>query len=195
MVAPGKYAVSLSKEIDGIVTKLSDPMEFEVVQMREGALKGSSPKELVEFWNELEDFQGKLSAASLTLNETKNRLNAISEALSRTEVTPNVLNAKIHNLRMELGQIEIEFYGSKAKGEVGEKNNPTIYSRLRVAQTGTRNSTYGPTPTHKRSLEIAKSQFENIKKQLVDIAENKVPTIEKELMELGAPWIEGQPLP
>jgi len=63
-----------------------------------------------------------------------------------------------------------------------------------VAQTGTINSTYGPTPTHKRSLEIAKSQFQNIKNQLVDIVENKIPLIEKELMELGAPWIEGQAL-
>jgi len=195
MVSPGKYTVSLSKEIDGSVTKLSDAKEFEVVQMRKGALVGASHEEVVEFWNELETFQGKLGAASITLNEAKNRLSAIYEALSRTKVASNELNAKIYQLQMELKQIEIEFSGSKAKGEIGEKINPTVYSRLGVAQTGTRNSTYGPTPTHKRSLEIAKSQFENIRNQLVDIVENRMPEIEKELIELGAPWIQGQPLP
>jgi photosystem II stability/assembly factor-like uncharacterized protein len=194
MVAPGKYTVSLSKQIDGVVTKLSEPIEFEVVQMRKGALVGSTPEEVVEFWKKLETMQGKLNAASITLNEAKEKLNAISKALSRAEVAPGDINSRIYELKTALGKIELQFYGSKAKGEVGEKNNPTVYGRLGVAQTGTTSSTYGPTATHKMSLEIAQEEFNKLKLELTDIVENKIPIIENELIDLGAPWIEGQPL-
>lgn len=195
MVEPGKYTVTLSKQIDGVVTSLSDPMEFEVAEMRKGALEGASTKEVVAFWKEIEELQGKLSAVSMALNETKKKIKLMEKALSRAEVDPAVLNSKIHHVKMELARMDIEFFGSKAKNEVGEKNNPTIYSRISAAQMGTMNSTYGPTPTHKRSLEIAQKEFIELKAHLVEIMDNKIPAIEKELIELGAPWIKGQPLP
>ncbi len=195
MVEPGKYTVTLSKQIDGVVTNLSDPMEFEVAEMRKGALEGASTKEVVAFWKEIEELQGKLSAVSMALNETKKKIKLMEKALSRAEVDPAVLNSKIHNVKMELARMDIEFFGSKAKNEVGEKNNPTIYNRISAAQMGTMNSTYGPTPTHKRSLEIAQKEFIELKAHLVEIMDNKIPAIEKELIESGAPWIKGQPLP
>jgi len=195
MVKPGRYTVTLSKEFDGVVTTLSEPMEFEVVQMREGVLEGAEPQEVVDFWNRLEILQGELGAASIVLNNAKNRVAAISDALSRTEMEPGDINKKVYDIKIELANIEREFYGSKSKSEVGERNNPTVYSRLGVAQTGTRSSTYGPTPTHRKSLEIAKKEFNHLKKLLNTIVENKIPAIEKELSEAKAPWIEGQKLP
>jgi hypothetical protein len=45
--------------------------------------------------------------------------------------------------------------------------------------SGTMSSTYGPTPTHKRSLEIARSQFSDFKRALDNI-----------LNDAGAPLIK-----
>ncbi len=195
MVAPGEYTVTLSKQIDGIITNLSEPMEFIVEQMRKGALQGSTPDETVAFWNELETLQGATSAASFALNEAQKKVDEMIKALSRSNVGPGDLNTKLYNLKLELLDIETEFYGNKSKSEVGERNNPTVYNRMMVAQMGTNNSTYGPTPTHIRSLEIANKQFAVIKAKIVDIIDNKIPVLEKELIDIGAPWIKGQPLP
>ena len=195
MVAPGKYTVTLSKQIDGIITDLSESMEFTVEQMRKGALQGSTSEETVDFWNELETLQGATSAASLALKEAQKKVDEMINALSRSNVEPGDLNTKFYNLKRELLDIETEFYGNKSKREVGERINPTVYSRMRAAQMGTNSSTYGPTPTHKRSLEIAKKQFAVIKAKIVDIIDNKIPILEKELIDVGAPWFEGQPLP
>ena len=195
MVAPGKYTVSLSKQIDGVVTKLSEPVEFTVEQLRKGALDGATADEVVVFWKELDEMQGMTEAASFTLGKAIKRVEAMTKALAQSNDEPGELNNKLHNLKMEILDLESEFYGNKVKSKVGVKNNPTVYSRMGVAQTGTNFSTYGPTPTHKRSLELAKKQFASIKIKIEEIVNEKIPTLEKDLINVGAPWIEGQPLP
>ncbi|MFC2096617.1 WD40/YVTN/BNR-like repeat-containing protein, partial [Bacteroidota bacterium] len=195
MIVPGTYSVTMSKKIDGVITDLSESMEFDVVQMRKGALEGSNPEQTVDFWNELEILNGEISVASLSLTNVMKKVDAMIKALSSANTEQGDLYSKIFKIKRELIEIETEFYGNKSKGEVGEGNNPTVYNRIGVAQIGTSNSTYGPTPTHKRSLEIAKKQFGEIKLKLVDIIDNKIPPLEDELKNAGAPWIEGQALP
>ena len=195
MVVPGKYTVTLSKQIDGVVTKLSEPIEFDVEVLRKGALEGAGPDKVVAFWEALEEMQRKMSAVSMAIKETRKRLEAMERALARTEVDPTVLNTKLHELKMELARLKLNFFGSKAKKEVGERTKPTIYSRLSAARMGTSNSTYGPTPTHIRSFEIAQKEFKALKSELTGIMERKIPAVEQELKKAGAPWIPGQELP
>ncbi|MFW5926944.1 MAG: VPS10 domain-containing protein, partial [Wenzhouxiangella sp.] len=57
MVVPGTYTVELAKRIDGEVTQLAGPREFEVVRMRTGALEGAPPEETVAFWKRLSAMQ------------------------------------------------------------------------------------------------------------------------------------------
>ena len=49
MVAPGEYTVTLSKEVDGITTDLSEPMKFKVERMYKGALDGAAPEVTAAF--------------------------------------------------------------------------------------------------------------------------------------------------
>lgn len=195
MVAPGKYTVILSKQIDGVITDLSEPMEFEVEQLRKGSLEGSTPDKTVAFWKEIAEMQGATSAASMSLQNAQKKVEIMIKAAGRAHNIPGSLETKLYNLKQEIISIQIEFYGSQAKGKVGERGNPTVYNRMSAAQMGTMSSTYGPTPTHIRSLEIAKKQFLPIKNKIEDIITNKIPEIEKELVSAGAPWFEGQQLP
>ena len=83
--------------------------------------------------------------------------------------------------------------GSPSLNEAGESRSPTPGDRLAVAVNGL-STTYGPTETHKQSLEIGKSGLTEIKKQLTEIIDVVLPQLEKDLKEAGAPWIEGQGL-
>jgi hypothetical protein len=64
-----------------------------------------------------------------------------------------------------------------------------------MATFGTFGSTYGPTETLKRSLKIAGSEFIELKRELENILNLKLPELEKEMIDAGAPWVVGQPIP
>jgi hypothetical protein len=84
--------------------------------------------------------------------------------------------------------------GNAAKNEIGERNAPTIRSRMFVGFRGM-NTTYGPTPTHKESVKIAIAELDKMNADLEQISGVKIPALEEELAKTGAPWIEGQALP
>ncbi|MEL6717179.1 MAG: hypothetical protein AAFP82_00525, partial [Bacteroidota bacterium] len=90
--------------------------------------------------------------------------------------------------------IKTSVEGNPAKSEIGEKNNPSVQSRFFTAYRGA-TSTYGPTPMHKESLKIAKSQLKDLIQQLEAVSQQKIPQLGQKLSEAGAPWIEGAVLP
>jgi hypothetical protein len=195
MAAPGDYTVTLSQQVDGVVTDLSGPVPFKVERMREGALEGADPEAVAAFWQRCAKLQRATSATSMILNKTLTRVDAMQVALARTPAAPGELDKQLYDLKHTLLELDEQMNGNRAKREIGEKNPPTINGRLRFAMGGTRLSTYGPTPNIERSLEIAYSEFAGVKSTLENILDRQLPEMEKALREAGAPWVEGQPIP
>ena len=189
MVVPGTYKVLLSKEIDGVVTALGDTVTFRVKQLQKGALKGAPPAEVVAFWKEVQKIQGEISVTSLELDNAFKKVNALQTALARTEVPPGDADKKLYDIKQELLALMEQLTGNRSKNEVGEKYNPTVKSRVGAAAEGVQNSTYGPTPTHKKSLEIARRELDNLNTSINIIIGKRIPQLEKELEALGAPAI------
>ncbi|MEM7372615.1 MAG: glycosyl hydrolase [Bacteroidota bacterium] len=194
MVVPGTYTVSMSKQVDGQVTQLAGPVSFEVERLRDGALKGATNEELTAYRKELEALQGAVFAASMVLDKSKNRINAIQTALGRSSVEPGQLDNQLHQLKQKLLDLDEKMNGNPSKEEIGERNPPTVRSRMFIAFRGM-STTYGPTPLHKRSMEIAKKEFTSLNAELEEISKNEIPALEKAVSGAGAPWIEGQALP
>ena len=195
MVAPGTYTVSLSKQVDGAITDLSKPQTFEVVPLRKGALQGASPEVTAAFWREINMLQRSTSAAGMALQNGLKTITAMEKALGLATVDPGDLDSRLQQLRISLMDLDAEMNGNKAKQEIGEKTRPTVGERINAAYFGTALATYGPTPMHKRSLEIAKDQFSKIKESMEKILYQDIPALEKDLINSGAPWVEGQVLP
>ena len=86
--------------------------------------------------------------------------------------------------------LDVQLNGNRSKQQVGEKTKPTINYRLNVAMSGTMSSTYGPTPTHKRSLDIARIQFKEFKSALDNILNEQLLKLEKDLQDAGAPVVK-----
>ena len=181
--------------LDGEITELSEVFLFEVVQLHEGALEGDTPENVAKFWREIEDMQRVTSASSLALTNALKRVDAMRIALERTQTNPQELEKSLFDIKQELLILDERLNGNRSKQEIGERSPPSIRQRLNVASYGTTNSTYGPTPTHKRSMEIAKEEYKEVKSLLENIRQEQIPALEKQLTYAGAPWIEGQPLP
>jgi len=195
MISPGNFTITLSKETDGRVTILSKDMPFVVERLREGALAGADPQTAAAFWKELEDFNRVLSAALKTVEKTLKRTEMLQKLLVRTPAAPGSIDTELHDLRQTLLEFDEQLNGSRSKMQIGEDRKPTIAARRGVAVTGTSNSTYGPTPMHKRSMEIAQTEFQELRTKLEDILNTRLPKVEEEIIKAGAPWIEGQPIP
>lgn len=192
MVVPGTYTVTLSKEIDGVVTQLDDPVSFEVVPLQKGVLAGKSPAEVAAFWKSINDFNRSASSLSIEMENGMTRLKAMKVALSRSQSAPGELDQRLNKLAKELSLLNQKLNGNPIKQQVGEKTNPGIQDRIGAAVNGTFYSTYGPTPTHKRSMQIAQDLFQEIRLNALNILGNQIPSLEKELQKAGAPWVEGQ---
>jgi photosystem II stability/assembly factor-like uncharacterized protein len=195
MVAPGNYTVILSKEEDGNVTDLSQPASFTVERAYEGALAGANPQETAAFWRETEKLNRSTTAARQMLSNALKKVDLLQKALIRIPEAPGTLDSELHGLRQSLLALDEQLNGNRSKEQVGEKTKPTIADRQSIASSGTFGSTYGPAPLHKHSLEIAETEFKQLRKYLNEIVNIKLPQIEKSLRDAGAPWMEGQPIP
>ncbi|UCG53797.1 MAG: glycosyl hydrolase [Candidatus Latescibacterota bacterium] len=195
LAAPGDYTVTLSKQIDGTITDLAGPVSFEVERLRKGALEDAKDEDAAAFWQKIAELQRANTAASLVLENALKKVDAMRTALSRTPAAPGNLDAQLYELRQTLLEFDEQLHGNRSKRQIGEKINPTINRRLGFVMGGTRHSTYGPTPNIKRSLEIAYSEFAELKAALERIIDQQFPQMEKALRQAGAPWVEGQPIP
>ena len=74
----------------------------------------------------------------------------------------------------------------------GDTGPVSISRRIEVAMFGTFRSTYGPTPTHLRSLEIAEQEFGNVSAGLRQITDSELPELRRQLDEAGVPWTPGR---
>ncbi|MEM9884836.1 MAG: glycosyl hydrolase [Bacteroidota bacterium] len=194
MSMPGDYTVTLSKQEKGKVTDLSEPVEFKVTPLRDGALEGASKGEFIAFIEDLEKTQGQLSAANYLLEESMNKVDAMQTALTRTNTDMGGLYEELYAAKGKLMDIKTMMEGNAAKNEIGEKNAPDVSSRFFTAYRGA-TSTYGPTPMHKESLALAQKQLKMLMNKLQTISEEHLPKMEKRLSDAGAPWIEGQAIP
>ena len=195
LILPGEYSVSMSKKVNGEIIELSKPVTFRVKRMKKGSLAGSSPEKTVAFWNDVDNMNMATSALGISINNAMLKVAGMKKALASINISPGNLDKEIYSTNQKLIDIDQKLYGNKSKHEIGEKINPTIMSRLNAASMGVQNSTYGPTPTHIKSLDIAKNEFNEIVLELEVIIDQDIPILEKQLIEAGAPWMEGNDIP
>lgn len=190
MVAPGTYAATLYKRIDGVVTQLGEPVDFDVEQMRKGALEGSNPADVATFWRSYEDASKRTAQLSTMLDAAITKTAAMQTALENSQATPGNLDQEISKLRSDLMEINARVNGSQAKNQMGAKTHTTIGTRLFNVQLGIGTSTYGPTDTNRMSLNIINDQLTELTDQL-NQAHTEMNRLIDALKAAGAPWIEG----
>ncbi len=193
--APGTYTVSLSKRERGETTELVGPQEFVVERLREGALAGASPQDTVAFWDRLARLERGAVAADRATDVLQTKIDDLKIALGRTRAAPDALDDQWRTLQTELQDIVEVLSGNQAMAEIGQDPPPNVLSRIGKVEIGTSQSTYGPTPTHIQTLEIAEADFENVRTRLNALQAETIPAFEAALIEAGGPWTKGGLIP
>ncbi len=190
LAAPGEYTVSLSKEEKGTVTQLAGPVSFMVKPLHEPTLEGPAPAEYQAYRIEVMEVQNQLAQVQEFMGEAKDQVAAMETALERANVAPGALNGELYQLRQQLNALEREVNGSPSREEIGERNPPTISSRFYTGFRGL-STTYGPTGNHRRSLQIAATELDELMPRIERLRDETIPGLQEELREIGAPYIIG----
>ncbi len=190
MAPPGTYTVSLAKRVDGVLTELGDPQTFEVVSIRKAP--GGSPDQTTAFLREVAEVERNAGASSASIDETLTRLRAIQEVLVRSTVADEGLGAEARRLTARLEELKQRLEGNQRRQSMGDPGPISIERRLRVVEQGNRLSLAGPTPTHRRSLEIAREELAEARAELLRLVGVDLPALEKRLDAASVPWTPGR---
>ncbi len=194
LAATGTYSVTLSSQVNGVIKQLAGPQSFEVVRLRRGALDGASPSEVAAFWRAYESAVRTHSAMQVALARGLTKMERMQVVIANAPAALGQFDDRLKQLRSEMMQLDNRLNGHRSKQEAGEKFPPIIQDRLFAVSRGVDRSTYGPTATHRRMLEIANQEIGTLREDLV-AAQEKVSALVNDLIDAGAPWIEGEALP
>ena len=191
-VLPGKYKVFLSKWIDGEITKLTEPVEFNVKTLGLASLPAADKAELVEFQGKVRRLSHKVNTASAVLQELATRVGHYKAALKSVTVSHKDLYADIRALEKNLGEIQRRLFGDRTYSQVDQDAEPGLSRRIGSIMGEQRGSTSAPTQTQRDNFKIVEEEFMPIYLELKKIAATDVKNIEKKLEDIGAPYTPGR---
>jgi photosystem II stability/assembly factor-like uncharacterized protein len=194
LAAPGTYRVSLAKRINGQLTAMGDSHEFKVTPMRERGLAGATPEEVVAFGLRLDDLNRQVSGAGAAIKTLLTETSAIKDTMHRSSA-PETLREQTRALELELLALQQKLTGNEKRSLYNDEGPVSIAQRLRFAVMGTFRSTYGPTPSHLHSVEIAETDFATVKSRIQSITDSELPELRRQLDEAGVPWTPGRGVP
>ncbi|MDT8319633.1 MAG: hypothetical protein RQ826_03825, partial [Xanthomonadales bacterium] len=194
LAAPGRYRVTLATRIDGTINDTGLEREFEVVPMRERALPGAAPEQVAAFASELDDMSRRVSGADAAISALLTETGAIKETLLRSDASMQ-LREQARAIELDLLGLQQAIRGNEKRALYNDPGPVSINQRVNAAMMGTFLSTYGPTPTHRRSLEIAESSFAEVGASLDSIVDQRMPALRQALDAAGVPWTPGRGIP
>lgn len=184
----GIYSVSMFSNIKGEITPLSEPQTFEVERIRENVLKNPLNDKMDNYVEDLKTFKFNFESTLKDFDDASKRLSAYEKATVYINGEPGDLEKEISTLKKQMLALKQILNGNASKKEIGEKDIPSISSRLSVAQRGF-STTYGPTEMHMKSLNMAKTLFNSVKPELEKFIKVDIPQIQDKLLKAGVPPI------
>lgn len=192
---PGKYYAALVWKEDGVEKRISNRVEFQVKPLPNNQEYAKYAEQFGPFMDSLRQAHKLASAISLELSRLKKKNAAMKLALENGQKGDKNLSQQLYNQRRRILELVREVDGHPSKEDLGEKTKPTIQNRLNVAIWGMNYSTYGPTPTHSKSLLIAMQELKEVSQEIDNMRLVENLEIQKRLKELDAPWVEGMQVP
>lgn len=188
MVEPGSYSATLVRTSDGVEATLSGPVSFNVVPLREGALPSAPVATLEAFREQMEALMTDMTLFGNALDRAEDRADALRAAHDRARRPDAGLAARIVAIHERLGDLDLKLSGYDAKDAVGERNPPSIQSRMFVGYRGL-STQHGPTALHRESVAIAEQGLADARAELDAIAA-EIASVAAQLPSTGAPTVD-----
>lgn len=93
---------------------------------------------------------------------------------------------EVYAIEAEVIELNEALNGKQTKAQVGEGQGSVLARRWYVARMGL-STTYGPTGTHKESLQLGIEELKPIKERVRNLKNTTLPALEEKLRQAGAP--------
>jgi photosystem II stability/assembly factor-like uncharacterized protein len=192
LVMPGAYRVSVAKRVDGVMTTLGSPQEFQVVVEGQAGMSSADRTALVEFQQKVARLQRAVQGALEAANALKPRLALIRRALLETPSAGDKLLDDAAALDKRANDILRALRGDNALRARNVNLPPSISDRVGDIVGAQRLSTARPTQTQINQYAVAAQDFEQTLAQLRQLIEGDLARLEKQMEAAGAPWTPGR---
>lgn len=192
LVMPGTYRVEVAKRVDGALTSLGQPQEFQVIVAGQEKMSISDRAALVEFQQKAARLQRGVNGALEVANALKPRLAAIKRAIAETPSLPERLQEDATVLDKRTNEILRVLRGDSAARQRNMNTPPSISERVGYIVGSQRMSTASPTQTQLNQYSAAAQEFGAVLAQLHQLIEVDLAKLEKQLEAAGAPWTPGR---
>jgi hypothetical protein len=105
------------------------------------------------------------------------------------------LDGQVRAMERNFLDLRARLSGDPTRSRMGDPGPMSVSRRVRVAVSGTAQSTYGPTATHLQGIRIAREEFEEIRNELDRLIDAELPALERALDAAGVPWTPGRGVP
>lgn len=192
LVMPGGYKVSMAKRVDGVITPLSQPQEFQIVVEGQERMNAPDRTALVEFQQKVARLQRAVVGALEAANALRPRLVSIKRALLETPEAGGKLLDDAAALDKRTNEILRSLRGDQALRARNINQPPSINERVGDIVGSQRMSTARPTQTQINQYNAAAQEFEQTLAQLRQLIEGDLARLEKQMEAAGAPWTPGR---
>jgi photosystem II stability/assembly factor-like uncharacterized protein len=192
LVMPGTYKATVSKRVDGVMTQLGQPQQFQIVVEGQENMSTADRSALVEFQQKAVRLQRAVSGATQAANGLRPRLTAIKRAISETPSLPHSLYDNAMALEKRNNEIIRALSGDAEARRRNMITRPSINERVGYVVGAQRMSTSRPTQTQANQYAAAAQDFETVLSQLRQLIEVDLTRLEKQLEAAGAPWTPGR---
>ncbi len=191
LVLPGTYSVTLESEVDGVVTNLAGPEEFEVANLGGGTLPMDDPAAALEFQRQAAELQRAVLGAVEVTGEMRARITHLRTALLDTPGASDEQLTELATIEGELNDIQVVLTGDRSKARRNEPVDPSIAGRIDRVVQGQLSTTQPPTNTNRSGFEWASEAFAEQLGALRAL-DGRLGALEDALEVAGAPWTPGR---
>ena len=192
LVMPGTYKAQVAKRVDGMVTVLGPPQEFQVVVEGQENMSAGDRSALVEFQQKAARLQRAVSGANQAANALTARFAAIKRAIAETPSLPPSMYEDAIALEKRKNDILRALNGDPVARQRNMNTPPSINDRVGYVVGAQRMSISRPTQTQQNQYTAAAQDFETVLGQLRQLIEVDLLRLEKQLEAAGAPWTPGR---
>ncbi|MGI9223991.1 MAG: glycosyl hydrolase [Woeseiaceae bacterium] len=191
LVAPGTFTVSMQKRVDGVMTDVSQAQRFEVVSTREPTLPGSPQEQRVVFDSQVSELSRANQGTVKTIDAIVAEIDAAKEVLLSSTADPSLYEIA-NSIQQRIQGERDRLTNNESREPYNDLGEMTVQARLFHAGFVSTANAYGPTPSQRESLRIARDLYDNVSRQLSNLVDVEYAGLKVALDAAGVPWSPGR---
>ncbi|TWT46236.1 Dispase autolysis-inducing protein precursor [Phycisphaerae bacterium RAS1] len=189
---PGEYSVTLSKEVDGVVTDLAPPQKFKVVPLELATFAAKDKEARLAFNAKVSRLQRAAMGASRTADEAQTRIASLRKGLLDTPGADPAILKDLESLQQRMNGLLLALRGDSTRARRNEPQPPSISDRIGSVAGDQWYVSSPPTQTQVDDYKFAAEAFEKCLGELRALVETDLKKIEERMEQAGAPWTPGR---